>query len=243
MRGQGSLVIVPTLNEARNIGLLLPAISENLPSADVLVVDDDSSDGTADRAREIGTTLPIQVHVEVRRSDFGLGRAYRHGFRWGLEREYRSLLTMDADLSHDPGYLPAMVDQLEHSDLVIGSRYVADGGIINWGIPRIVLSWSANRFAHLVLGLKGYDLTSGYRAYKRSVLETIDLATIRSDGYSFLVELLYHAQGFGCTVGEVPIIFVDRTHGQSKISKREIYRGAFTLLRLRLGRAPDRKSP
>jgi dolichol-phosphate mannosyltransferase len=231
-----TLVIVPTLNEAPNVARLLPLIATNLPDADILVVDDRSEDGTAERVREVSGELEARVELVVRDGPRGLGRAYSCGFEYGLAAGYEQLLTMDADFSHDPRYLPDLVGALVDHDVVVGARYIVDGGVINWGIPRILLSWSANRFAQLVLGLRGNDLTSGYRAYRRRALELLDLATIRSDGYSFLVELLFCAQRQGLSVGEVPIVFIDRAHGRSKISKREIYRGAFTLLRLRLGR-------
>ena len=232
---QRTLVIVPTLNEAANMPLLLPRIADALPTADILVVDDHSEDGTAERVRELAGELPVGLEVAVRDGARGLGRAYTHGFEHGIAAGYEALVTMDADLSHDPRYLPELIGGLAEHDVAVGARYVPDGGVINWGIPRMLLSWSANRFAQLVLGLRGHDLTSGFRAYRRAVLERIGLATIRCDGYSYLVEVLFHLQRLGCSICEIPIIFVDRTHGHSKISKREIYRGALTLLRLRVG--------
>ena len=234
MRADDTLIIVPTLNEAENVGLLLPEIAKHVGDAHILVVDDESSDGTAARAREIGHEISNPVEVAERRGEPGLGRAYSHGFRHGLERGYNTIVTMDADLSHNPEYLPEMLAKLSEADLVIGSRYIAGGGVVNWPKRRVLLSWTANHFARLLLGLKGHDLTSGFRAYRRSVLTEIDLDGIRSNGYSFLVEVLYHASRPGRRVAEVPIIFHDRSHGTSKISKREIYRGALTLGRLRL---------
>lgn len=226
-----TLIIVPTYNERENVRQLVSQVHAVVPTAEVLVVDDGSPDGTADEVRALqldyaGVTL-------LERQERGLGTAYGAGLRWGLEQGFDALVTMDADLSHDARYLPAMLAAAEHQDLVIGCRYIRDGGTVNWRIRRILLSWLANRFARFVLGLRGHDFTSGYRIYRRTLVERIDLASIRSDGYSYLVEMLYVAQKAGATVAEVPIIFFDRRMGSSKISRREIYRGALTLLRLR----------
>lgn len=232
----GTLIVVPTYEERENLRLLVPKIAAACPEVAVLVVDDDSPDGTAEEARRLDGELGIPVDVLVRRGERGLGGAYTAGLRAGLDRGFERLITMDADLSHDPGYLPAMVAALREHDVVVGSRYIVDGGVINWPISRVILSWTANRFARFLLRVPGADLTSGYRGYRREVLERIGLDRVRSDGYSYLVEMLYLAHRLGARIGEVPIVFFDRRLGASKISKREIYRGAWNLLRLRLGR-------
>jgi dolichol-phosphate mannosyltransferase len=232
------LVIVPTYNERDNIGTLLTQVFAAVPEAEVLVVDDGSPDGTADHARSLaGEHRRVEVMV---RDERGLGTAYLAGFRHGISHGFDVIVTMDADLSHDPKYLPDMLATLADSDVVIGSRYIRDGGTINWRIRRILLSWLANRFARAVLGLPGCDLTSGYRVYRRDVLTKLNLDRIRSNGYSFLVEVLYLLQRAGARVAERPIVFFDRRLGTSKISRAEIWRGALTLLRLRLrgGRSP-----
>jgi dolichol-phosphate mannosyltransferase len=228
------LVIVPTLNERENVTLLLPRVAAALPQAALLVVDDASPDGTADAVRTLAERLPVSVLA--RDGERGLGRAYQAGLRHGLAHGFDPLFTMDADLSHDPSYLPAMLAALERSDVVVGSRYAPDGGVINWELRRVMLSWTANRFARFVLGLPGRDLTSGFRGYRRALLERVDLDRIRSNGYSYLVEMLFLARRAGASIAEVPIIFHDRSFGHSKISKREIYLGALTLLRLRVAR-------
>lgn len=229
-----TLIIIPTYNERENIELLLTQITQIVPGADVVVVDDRSPDGTGQVVKDFCRKNPdTNVKLIEREGERGLGYAYRAGMRYGLDRGYEVLITMDADMSHSPLHLPAMLSMLKGNDVVIGSRYIWDGGTINWRIRRILLSWLANRFARFLLGLKGGDLTSGYRAYRRGILETIGLEEVRSNGYSYLVEMLFRVQRNNARVAEIPIIFYDRTMGRSKISRREIYKGAFTLMRLR----------
>lgn len=231
-----TLIIIPTYNERDNIGGLLRQLRAVVPGAGILVVDDNSPDGTGDEVRRF-TRDAAPVELIVRVGERGLGSAYREGLHYGLEHGYEVLVTMDADGSHSPLHLSALLDAIADNDVVIGSRYMRDGGTINWRIRRILLSWLANRFARVVLGLSGTDLTSGYRGYRRQILEVISPDSVQSNGYSFLVEMLFRAQCHHARVAEVPIIFYDRTMGSSKISKREIYRGAATLLSLRLARA------
>ncbi len=229
-----TLIIVPTYNEKENIGPLLTQITQIVPAVHVVVVDDKSPDGTGEAVNAFAGSHPdANIHLYEREGARGLGNAYRAGLKYGLEKGYDVLITMDADLSHSPLHLPAILTELRDHDVVIGSRYIIDGGTINWRIRRILLSWLANRFARFVLKLKGADLTSGFRAYRRHILEAIDLDHVQSNGYSYLVEMLFWAQRNKARVAETPIIFYDRTMGKSKISRREIYRGIFTLLRLR----------
>ena len=228
-----TLIIIPTFNECENITILMKQIIETISNVDILVVDDDSPDGTAKQVIAFSKQTPTKIDIIVRKGVRGLGSAYTTGFKYGLKHRYDVIITMDADLSHNPDYLPAFLHAIEHNDIVVGSRYIKHGGTINWRIRRILLSWLANKFARFVLGLGGHDLTSGFRAYSRPVLETINLDKIKSNGYSYLVEMLFLTQKKGAHITEIPIVFYDRKMGKSKISKQEIYRGAFTLLRLR----------
>lgn len=233
------LIVIPTFNERENIAVLLAQIHEIVPGADVVVVDDRSPDGTADVVRTC-VGFGDKVTLIERNGDPGLGNAYRDGMRYGLDCGYDILLTMDADFSHNPLHLPALLEASRYHDVVIGSRYIRDGGTINWRLRRILLSWLANRFARALLRMTGADLTSGFRAYRRDILEVIVPERVRSNGYSFLVEMLFLAQKAKARVTEVPIIFFDRSMGVSKISRSEIFRGFLTLLRLRLGVRCDR---
>jgi len=234
MKGKSNiLIIIPTFNERENISIIMKQIIETISNVDILVVDDDSPDGTAKEVVSFSKVTKTKIDIIVRKGVRGLGSAYTTGFKYGLKHQYDVIITMDADLSHNPEHLPGFLDAIEHNDIVVGSRYIKHGGTINWRIRRILLSWLANKFARFVLGLEGHDLTSGFRAYSRPVLETIDLDKIKSNGYSYLVEMLFLTQKKGAHITEIPIVFYDRKMGKSKISKQEIYRGAFTLLRLR----------
>jgi dolichol-phosphate mannosyltransferase len=195
-------------------------------------VDDASPDGTAEICAELQQTHP-NLHLLRRTGDRGLGRAYLAGIQYALEHGFQVVGTMDADLSHDPAYLPRMLTLLENADVVIGSRYIRDGGTVNWKLRRILLSWLANKYSARLLGIPAHDLTSGYRLYRRRIIERLRLETMRSTGYSFLAELLYRAHRAGAVIAESPIIFYDRTLGASKLRPREIYIGAFNLLVLR----------
>jgi len=228
-----TLLIIPTYNESANIIPLITQLIATVEEADIIVVDDDSPDGTAEVVKAFAAASQRNIHVILRKEDRGLGMAYKAGFLYGLSHGYDFFVTMDADMSHNPAYLPAMLQAAQTYDMVIGSRYIEDGKTVHWEKWRVLLSWSANTFARHLLGLHGNDLTSGYRIYRRSILEKIRLDDIQSNGYSFLVEMLYQAQRHHATICEIPIVFVDRTMGTSKISKREIYRGAWTLFRLR----------
>jgi dolichol-phosphate mannosyltransferase len=232
-----TLIIIPTYNEQGNIVDLLKQIGEIVPGAHVVVVDDRSPDGTGAAVRSFcGAGGGASVVLIERAGERGLGNAYREGLRYGLDHGYDILVTMDADFSHNPLHLPAILEGCRECDVVIGSRYIRDGGTINWRIRRILLSWLANRFARFILKMKGADLTSGFRAYRRKVLEDIAPEKVRSNGYSFLVEMLFRAQRKNARVLEVPIVFFDRTMGASKISRREIWLSVFTILRLRCSR-------
>jgi len=228
-------VVLPTYNERENLAAMIAAIRSLPFMLDVIVVDDNSPDGTGALADELARVDP-GVQVIHRAGKLGLGTAYAAGFRCALTGGAELICTMDADFSHDPGYLPALLHGAQQNDLTIGSRYIHGGGVVNWGAWRKLLSWGANTIAHLVLGLQARDCTAGFRCYRRRVLETVDPASIRANGYSYLIEMLYYVERAGFTVGETPIIFADRRLGQSKISEDEIYRAMRTVARLGLRR-------
>jgi dolichol-phosphate mannosyltransferase len=212
------LVVLPTYNEAENIDHVLRRIRAALPEAGVLVVDDGSPDGTADLAEKLGGELG-NIEILRRRAKAGLGSAYRAGFTWGLERGWDAFVEMDADLSHEPEALPSLVAPLaEGVDLVVGSRYVPGGSIPNWRWHRRLLSQGGNVYAALLLGLHVTDSTSGFRAYRGDALRRIDLASVRAEGYGFQIEMVYQVLQHGGQVTEVPIRFVDRVEGKSKMS-------------------------
>ena len=230
-----TLIVVPTYNEVANIGELVRQVFAQVNDVQVLVVDDNSPDGTAGFVENLSGRYP-NLRVLRRMNERGLGRAYTAGILHGLDNGFEIIGTMDADLSHDPVHLPAMLELLRSHDVVIGSRYVAGGGTVNWGIHRRLLSWFANGFAATLLQIPAHDITSGYRLYRRSALEWIRTTEIKSTGYSFLGELLYRAFRGGARIAEQPITFHDRTNGVSKLHRREIYLGAINLLRLRFSK-------
>ena len=234
-------VIVPTYNERENIEPLLHQLLDLPVELRIIVVDDNSPDGTGDLAEQLAAQSGGRVTVIHRAGKLGLGTAYVAGFKRALADGADYVLTMDADFSHNPRYIPAMLDKAQAGyDLVIGSRYVRGGGTRYCSVPRILLSWGANGFARLVLGLHARDATAGFRCYRRQVLESVGIDEIRSSGYSFLVEMLYRAQRRHWRVGEVPIIFDNRRLGQSKISRHEITLAMRTVLRLGLARLRGR---
>jgi dolichol-phosphate mannosyltransferase len=233
------LVIVPTFNEAQNLPLIVPMILKQDPRLDVLVVDDNSPDGTGDIAARLSQS-DSRVHVVLRPSKDGLGRAYLAGFRWGLSRDYRAMFEMDADFSHDPDFLPAFLQALEEADLVLGSRYATGVNVINWPISRLLLSLGANLYARIVTGLPLTDCTGGFKCFRREVLEAIDLDQVRSNGYAFQIEMSFRAWKKGFRLKEIPIIFHDRVEGQSKMSRKivreAVWMGWWLRLQSLLGR-------
>lgn len=224
-------VIVPTYNEADNVPRLVPELLKLGPNLHVVIVDDNSPDGTGRLADELASAYP-HVHVIHRPGKLGLGTAYKAGFAKSLALGAERILTMDADFSHDPRYIPGLLAAAESCDVVIGSRYVDGGGTVNCKLSRRLLSRGANLVARTLLGLGAHDCTAGFRCYQRQALESLDLDSIVSDGYSFLVEMLYLCQERGYVVTEVPILFYDRYYGVSKVSKDEIFKAMATVLRL-----------
>lgn len=212
------LVVLPTFDEAANIETVLRRIRQSLPECGILVVDDGSPDGTADLAEQVGKEVG-GVEVMRRAVKSGLGSAYRAGFRWGLDHGWEAMVEMDSDLSHDPAALPDLVAPLDDGyDLVIGSRYVPGGSTPNWKRSRLLLSRGANVYAAAVLGLPVTDSTAGFRAYRADMLRQLDLQAIRADGYGFQIEMCYQVLQHGGRVTEIPIRFVDRQVGESKMS-------------------------
>lgn len=217
------LVVLPTYEEASNIENVLRRVREALPDASILVVDDGSPDGTAKIAADVGDKLG-SIEVLTRAAKLGLGSAYRDGFAWGLERGYEALVEMDSDLSHDPASLPSLIAPLgEGYEVCIGSRYVPGGSIPNWSFGRRLLSRGGNIYASLLLGLDVRDSTAGYRAYAATLLRRIDLSSVRADSYGFQIEMTYRAVGAGAKIREVPIRFVDRELGTSKMSAYTVF--------------------
>ncbi|MDM8520369.1 polyprenol monophosphomannose synthase [Anaerolineales bacterium HSG6] len=234
-------VIVPTYNEKENISDLIQQIMGLPIQAQVIVVDDNSPDGTGQIVDDI-VAKNKRVSVIHRAGKLGLGTAYIAGFKKGLAEGADLLITMDADFSHDPAYIPSLVKLANDYHITIGSRYVPEGGVVNWELRRRFLSWGANAFARTSLGLEAKDCTAGFRCYHREVLQNINLDQIFSNGYSFLVEMIFKCQQKGYTVGEIPIIFANRTRGSSKISQNEIFKAMYTVFRLTWVRLTSRPS-
>ncbi|OQY30450.1 MAG: dolichyl-phosphate beta-D-mannosyltransferase [Anaerolineaceae bacterium 4572_5.2] len=228
-------IIVPTYNESENIVDLTEMLLALPLDAQIIIVDDNSPDGTGQLADDLRAKHK-RVHVIHRSGKLGLGTAYVAGFKKALRDGSELIVTMDADFSHHPKYIPAMVDLASDYHVTIGSRYVPGGGVENWEWYRKFLSWGANEFARAALGLKAHDCTAGFRCYRKEVLQSIDLNAIFSNGYSFLLEMAYKCQRLGCTFGETPIIFANRARGQSKISQTEIFKAMYTVLRLTASR-------
>ncbi|MBK7859519.1 MAG: polyprenol monophosphomannose synthase [Archangiaceae bacterium] len=229
-----ALVIIPTYNERDNVSAITAAALAADPRLDVLIVDDNSPDGTGQIADELAAKEP-RVQVLHRAKKEGLGRAYLHAFAWGLERGYEYLIEMDADFSHDPKYLAPMLNEAEGgADLVIGSRYVDGGGTVNWGPGRKLLSRGGSLYARTILGVPLRDLTAGFQCFRRAVLQAIDLNAVKSSGYAFQIELKYRTLKAGFRVKEIPILFEDRRVGQSKMSRKIFVEGLTMVWKLKL---------
>ena len=228
-----ALVIVPTYNERVNVPTLLERILAQDSRLEVLIVDDGSPDGTGELADEIVAREP-RVHVMHRGRKLGLGTAYIAGFKWALERDYSYVFEMDADFSHDPAHLPKFLTAIENADLVLGSRYNAGKvTVVNWPIRRLLLSYAANLYARWVTGLPLDDSTGGFKCFRRSVLQAIDLDSVRSNGYGFQIEVSYLAWKKDFRIVEIPIVFHDRTEGQSKMSRKIVYEAIWMVWQLR----------
>jgi dolichol-phosphate mannosyltransferase len=228
-----ALVVVPTYNERTNIPLLVPAILIQDPRLEVLVVDDNSPDGTGQLADDLATN-DARAHVLHRPAKQGLGKAYIAGFTWALERGYDYVFEMDADFSHDPRFLPEFLRAIESADLVVGSRYKSGVNVINWPMSRLLLSIGANQYARVVTGLPIADSTGGFKCFRRQVLEAIELDRVRSNGYAFQIEMTFRAWKKGFHIAEIPIVFTDRVEGQSKMNRKIVREAIWMVWWLRL---------
>lgn len=228
-----ALVIIPTFNERENIARMIGAVLEQDPRLEVLVVDDGSPDGTADIVAAAAAANQ-RVHLLNRGKKLGLGTAYVAGFKWALARDFEFVFEMDADFSHDPSHLPQFLASVIDADLVLGSRY-REGKVtvVNWPIARLMLSYWANVYARVVTGLPLFDATGGFKCFRRKVLESIDLNDVRSNGYAFQIEMSFRAWRQGFRLVEIPIVFVDRTEGESKMSKKIVREAIWMVWRLR----------
>jgi dolichol-phosphate mannosyltransferase len=237
---QRALVIIPTFNESENLPRLVPSVLSRDERLEILVVDDNSPDGTGRLAEEIAAAEP-RVHVVHRAGKLGLGTAYIAGFKWGIERKYDILLEMDADFSHDPAHLPQFLEAVQDYDLVLGSRYLHGRvTVVNWPMGRLLLSYFANSYARWVTGLPIADATGGFKCFRRQVLEAIELDRVESNGYAFQIEMSFRAWKKGFRLGEIPIMFVDRDLGESKMSKKIVREAVWRVWRLRFLAATGR---
>jgi len=228
-----ALVIIPTYNERENVRRIIDTVLKQDGRIDVLIVDDGSPDGTGEIVREL-EAADSRIHLLERARKMGLGTAYIAGFRWALERDYQYIMEMDADFSHDPSHLPQFLRAIQDADLVLGSRYQQGRvTVVNWPITRLILSYSANLYARAVTGLPVWDATGGFKCFRRSVLEAIDLSRVRSNGYAFQIEMSFRAWKRGFRIAEIPIVFVDRTEGTSKMSRSIVREAIWMVWRLR----------
>jgi dolichol-phosphate mannosyltransferase len=228
------LVIIPTYNERDNLARLVPLVLAQDPRLEILIIDDASPDGTGGIADELKAAEP-RLHVMHRAGKLGLGTAYIEGFRWALQRGYDWIFEMDADFSHDPAHLPRFLEALADYDLVVGSRYLEGRvTVVNWPMGRLLLSWFANAYARTITRIPVADATGGFKAFRRDALAAIDLDRIESEGYAFQIEMTLRVWKKGFRIGEIPIVFVDRTLGQSKMSKRIVREAVWRVWKLRL---------
>ena len=235
-----TLIVSPTYNEKNNIEALIKKVRVSVPNAHILIIDDNSPDGTGSIVKTIMQTNK-DIFIIEREDKLGLGTAYCEGFRWALERDYDRIVQIDADLSHNPEDIPIMLQTCEKYDLVLGSRYITGVNVVHWPMTRLLLSYFANIYARVITGLPVYDATGGFKCYKREVLESIDLLSITAEGYSFQIETSYIAWRKGFSIKEIPIIFIDRTIGQSKMTRKIIYEAVWLVLKLRFKRILGQK--
>lgn len=228
-----ALVLLPTYNEKENIEIIIPEILKQDDRLYILVIDDNSPDGTGQIADTIAAKNP-RVFVMHRQQKEGLGQAYIAGFRWALERDYDFVFEMDADLSHKPNYLPEFLDNIKDYDIVLGSRYISGVNVINWPMSRLLLSYYANVYTRIITGLPLRDATGGFKCFRRKVLEAVELDQVKSNGYSFQIEMSFRAWKKGFSIREIPIVFEDRAAGTSKMSKKIVREAVTMVWRLRI---------
>ena len=214
-----SIIISPTYNESKNVATLIRTVFDRNPDIHLLIVDDSSPDGTGQIVSDLQKHHP-NLHLETRKVKDGLGKAYLFGFQWALKRKYDTIIQMDADMSHHPKEIPSMIELLKNNDLVIGSRYINGISVVNWPLKRLFLSYGASVYTRVITGLPIKDATGGFKAWKASTLSAIDLNSVRSSGYSFQIEMNFLAWTKGFKLKEIPIVFTDRTIGESKMSKK-----------------------
>ncbi|MGD1045880.1 MAG: polyprenol monophosphomannose synthase [Bacteroidota bacterium] len=227
-----SLIIIPTYNEADNVSKIIPEVLAQDEGFNVLIVDDNSPDGTAKLVKEMQRT-DSRIHLIERPNKLGLGTAYVAGFKYALSHGFDFVFEMDADFSHDPKMLIILLAKIEECDLVIGSRYISGVNVVNWPLRRLILSYSANLYTRIITGLPVKDATAGFKCYRRAVLESFDLDSIKSNGYSFQIETNFLAWKHGFHICEVPIVFTDRREGVSKMSKHIVYEAAWMVWKLK----------
>ena len=227
------LVVIPTYNESDNLPRLIPDVLSQAPDLEILVVDDHSPDGTAEIVRRFMERDP-RVHLLERPTKAGLGSAYVAGFKYALQHAYEFVFEMDADFSHNPKEIPTFLEKIRECDLVLGSRYTNGVRVLNWPIQRLLLSYSANVYTRIMTGLPLNDATGGFKCFRRTVLESINLDRVKSNGYAFQIEMSYMAWKKGFRIAEVPIVFLDRRAGSSKMSKQIVYEALYMLWTLRL---------
>ena len=228
-----TLIVTPTYNERKNIHELVSTLFELNPDFHILVVDDSSPDGTAEIVEELQADC-ANLHLLSRNEKTGLGSAYIAGFNYALERDYEAVVQMDADMSHDPKDVPLLIETIENADLAIGSRYISGINVVNWPLQRLIISYGANIYTRLVTRLPVRDATGGFKCWRREALEAINLNGVRSQGYSFQIEMTYRAWLKGFRITEIPIIFVDRTVGESKMTRSIMLEAAVMIPRLRI---------
>jgi dolichol-phosphate mannosyltransferase len=237
---QDTLVIIPTYNEKENIEKIIKATFSQEKSFDILIVDDNSPDGTSTIVKELQKEYPENLFLEIRKKKDGLGRAYIHGFKWALKRNYEYIIEMDADFSHNPNDLVRLYRKCvdEGADLSIGSRYSQGVNVVNWPMKRVLLSYFASKYVQFVTGMPFHDTTAGFVCYNRKVLETIQLDKIKFVGYAFQIEMKFKAWKHGFNIQEVSVIFTDRTLGESKMSKTIITEAVFGIIKMRFAGLP-----
>jgi dolichol-phosphate mannosyltransferase len=231
-----SLIIIPTYNEKENIEKIIRKVFSLEKSFHILIVDDGSPDGTADIVKQLQTEFTSQLHIEERTGKLGLGTAYIHGFKWALNKEYQFVFEMDADFSHNPDDLIRLynANKNDGGDVAIGSRYVKGVNIVNWPMSRLLMSFFASKYVRLITGMPIHDSTAGFKCYKREVLETISFDRIQFVGYAFQIEMKFKAWKYGFKIIEVPVIFTDRTEGESKMSSGIFMEAVFGVMQMKI---------
>lgn len=227
------LVIIPTFNEKENIKSIIEAVMELSDCFEVLVVDDSSPDGTALIVEELQKKFPEKLHLSIRKTKDGLGKAYIHGFKWAMNQHYDYIFEMDADFSHNPKDLPLLLEACQNADMAVGSRYSQGVNVVNWPMGRVLLSYFASKYVRFILGIPVYDTTAGFACFKRETLEKIDLDKVKLKGYGFQVEMKYRVFKKGMSIKEVPIIFTNRMLGESKMNGGIIGEAILGILQLR----------